>query len=149
MYALNWLPGRVSKFLSSSHYPTVCLPAAGLNLIADIGPWNCTVNGVRIPFATYLFAQGGQDVYVFHAIVEDRPLHGDEGYSYRQVDSSERLLSVWHGERNLGQHVIGIALIGASSESNARMIVRRTLASVVRPVELPIAGAMSLAGGAP
>jgi exosortase len=133
MYALDWLPGRVSKFLSSSHYPTVCLPAAGLNLVAELGVWDCNVNGIRLPFTTYLFNQSGRDVYVFHAIIEDRPLHAGERSSYRQVNSSERLLSVWRGERNLGQHVIGIALLGASSEEDARAITARALQPVIRP----------------
>jgi exosortase len=132
MYSLNWLPGRVSKFLSSSHYPTVCLPATGLKLVSELGPWQCRANGVVIPFTTYLFDQAGRDVYVFHAIIEDRPLRGDEPASYRQVDSSERLRSVWNGERNLGQHVIGIALLGAASPENAREIASRVLQQVIR-----------------
>jgi exosortase len=133
MYALDWLPGRVSKFLSSSHYPTVCLPATGLKLVAELGVWECTVNGLRLPFTTYLFDQSGRDVYVFHAIIEDRPLHPGAPTDYRQVDSSERLLSVWRGERNLGQHVIGIALLGAASPEDARRIAARVLQPVIRP----------------
>ena len=133
MYSLNWLPGRVSKFLSSSHYPTVCLPATGLKLVAELGVWNCTVNGVRLPFATYQFDQAGRTVYVFHAIIEDRPLKALAPVYYRQVDSMERLRSVWQGERNLGQHVIGIALLEASSPENARDIVERVLTTVIRP----------------
>jgi len=133
MYALDWRPGRVSKFLSSSHYPTVCLPATGLTLVAELGIWECNVNGLRIPFMTYIFNQAGRDVYVFHAIIEDRPLHPGEHFSYRQVNSSERLLSVWRGERNLGQHVIGIALLGAASAEDAREIAGRVLQPVIRP----------------
>jgi exosortase len=133
MYALDWLPGRVSKFLSSSHYPTVCLPATGLKLVAELGVWECTVNGLRIPFVTYLFDQAGHEVYVFHAIIEDRPLHPGRPFEYRQVNSSERLLSVWRGERNLGQHVIGIALLGASSPEDAREIAGRVLQPVIQP----------------
>jgi exosortase len=139
MYALNWLPGRVSKFLSSSHYPTVCLPASGLKLVTELGGWDCVVNGVQIPFTTYLFDQGGRDVYVFHAIIEDRPLHAGERFSYRQVNATERLLSVWHGERNLGQHVIGIALLGAASPEDAREIAVRALQPVIRPGAAPAA----------
>lgn len=133
MYALNWAPGRVSKFLSSSHYPTVCLPATGLTLIEEMGLWECRVGGLRIPFATYLFNQGGRDVYVFHAIIEDRPLRPDEAFSYRQVDTTERLRSVWHGERNLGQHVIGIALLAANSSDEARAVVTQVLQQVIQP----------------
>ncbi len=137
MYALNWQPGRVSKFLSSSHYPTVCLPASGLSLVAELGVWDCNINGLRLPFMTYLFKQGSQDVYVFHAIIEDRPLRAGEHASYRQVNSSERLRSVWRGERNLGQHVIGIALLGPGSPEEAREIVTRQLQSIIHPGAAP------------
>lgn len=133
MYALEWRPGRVSKFLSSAHYPTVCLPATGLEFVAELGVWDCEVNGVRLPFTIYLFSQGGRDVYVFHAIIEDRPLRTGEVVSYRQVDSSERLRSVWHGERNLGQRVIGIALLSATSPTEARDLVERVLGTMIRP----------------
>ncbi len=137
MYALDWWPGRVSKYLAQSHYPTVCLPATGLTLVAELGGWECEVNGLRIPFATYLFNQGGHDVYVFHAIIEDRPLKADEIFSYEQVGSMDRLRSVWRGERNLGQHVIGIALLAAGSSTEAREIVSRVLSTVIQPGEAP------------
>lgn len=137
MYALDWLPGRVSQFLSSSHYPTVCLPATGLKLVAELGVWDCTVNGLRLPFATYLFTQGDRQVYVFHAIVEDRPRAAEDLPGRRQVDSTERLRSVWRGERNLGQHVIGIALLGASSPEEAREVAARVLQPVIRRGRAP------------
>lgn len=137
MYVLDWAPGRVSKFLSSAHYPTVCLPATGLTLEADSGAWTCVANGLRIPFATYLFRQGNRDVYVFHAIIEDRPLQAGETLSRLQVDSSDRLRSVARGERNLGQHVIGIALLSAGSSAEAREVVSRILQSVIQPGPAP------------
>ena len=131
MYYLQWQPGRVSKFLSSSHYPTVCLPATGMKLVSETGAWNCGVNGVQIPFATYLFDEGGRDVYVFHAVVEDRPARNGTSLSYRQVASHERLESVWRGERNLGQHVVGIAVRGPQAPSEARSVVSETLGTFV------------------
>lgn len=133
MYYLDWNPGRVSKFLSSSHYPTVCMPATGLQLVSEMGVWDCKLGDLQIPFMTYTFDERGRDVYVFHAIIEDRPLKAGEHFSYRQVTSTERLMSVLHGERNLGQHVIGIALRGAFSPSDAREIVARVLKDVIRP----------------
>jgi exosortase len=131
MYYLQWQPGRVSKFLSSSHYPTVCLPASGMRLVSETGVWNCRINGVDIPFTTYLFDEAGRDVYVFHAIVEDRPSSGGTRLSYRQVSSDERIDSVRRGERNLGQHVVGIAVRGPMAPSEARAVVSSTLDSVV------------------
>lgn len=143
MYCLDWEPGRVSKFLSSSHYPTVCLPATGLELVAELGLWDCAVGPLRIPFATYVFKAAGRDVYVFHAIIEARPLGPGEHFTYRQVDSSERLASVWRGERNLGQHVIGIALGGALSPTDARSVVTRVLQDIIRPEAAPRRVALS------
>jgi hypothetical protein len=98
-----------------------------------MGVWDCKLDKLQIPFATYIFDEGGRDVYVFHAIIEDRPLKPGEHFSYRQVTSTERLMSVLHGERNLGQHVIGIALRGAFSPTDAREIVERVLKNVIRP----------------
>lgn len=132
MYYLDWEPGRVSKFLSSSHYPTVCLPATGLKLVSEMGVWDCKLEDLHIPFATYIFDEGGRDVYIFHAIIEARPLRPGEHFTYRQVSSEERYESVWRGERNLGQHVIGIALRGAVSPTDAREVVSRTLKNVIR-----------------
>ncbi len=145
MYALSWEPGRVSQYLSSAHYPTVCLPATGLELVAEFGLWDCTENGLSFPFATYLFRQGDRDVYVFHAIIEDRPRRADEVVvAYRQVDTAERLRSVWRGERNLGQHVIGIALLGATSMDEARAIAARVLQPVLVPGPLRVPRPLTL-----
>lgn len=130
MYYLEWQPGRVSRFLSSAHYPTVCLPATGIKLVTETGRWTCVVNGAEIPFTTYLFDEHGQDVYVFHAVVEDHPPADRAPLDYRQVSSRERLESVLHGERNLGQRVIGIALRGPTSPSEARTEV----AAALRPL---------------
>lgn len=131
MYYLQWQAGRVSKFLSSAHYPTVCLPANGLTLVSETGLWHCPIDGVDVPFTTYVFDEGGRDVYVFHTVVEDRPPTGGTKLSYRQVSSSERINSVLRGERNLGQRVLGIALRGPLSPSEARSAVAGTLAAVV------------------
>jgi exosortase len=133
MYCLEWLPGRVSKFLSTAHYPTVCLPATGLTLVSETGVWHCRAGGVDFPFTTYLFAEGARDVYVFHAILEDRPAGAARPADYRQVSSTERLDSVWRGERNLGQRVVGIALRGPVSPEEARAAVADLLGTVIVP----------------
>jgi exosortase len=131
MYYLEWQPGRVSKFLSSAHYPTVCLPATGLTLVSETGVWRCQLQNTQIPFTTYMFDESGRDVYVFHAIIEDRPVEGGTELSYRQVASNERLDSVLRGERNLGQRVVGIALRGPLTPLDARMAVAAALDSMI------------------
>lgn len=131
MYYLRWLPGRVSKFLAGSHYPTVCLPATGLRLVSETGPFVCQVGGLSLPFVTYLFDDGGRDVYVFHAILEDNQASYDNRVVYRQANSTERLHSVARGERNLGQRVIGIALSGPLSAEEARATLQVTLHDII------------------
>ncbi|QYM80775.1 exosortase/archaeosortase family protein [Horticoccus luteus] len=132
-YYLRWFPGRVSKFLSGGHYPTVCLPAAGLKLVEETGRFDCHVGGLTIPFRTYLFESNGHDVYVFHAIMEDVPTTPDGHVAYRQANSMERLRSVWRGERNLGQRVLGLAVTGPFTAGDARAAVKQLLTDVVEP----------------
>lgn len=131
MYAIRWLPGRVSKFLSGAHYPTVCLPATGLKFQRETGAFNYHAGPVEVPFATFLFEYQGRPVYVFHAIVEDRPAPDRENIDYRQVTSTERIDSVLRGHRNLGQRVIGISIYGAATLDDAEESLRATLPKVI------------------
>jgi exosortase len=132
MYYIRWFPGRVSKFLSGAHYPTVCLPATGLRFKSEFGRFLCKVDRLEIPFTAFLFESGTQPVYVFHAILEDRPAPDGEKIEYRQVDSSERIASVKRGHRNLGQRVLGISVLGAMSLDEAEGIVRKELNTIIQ-----------------
>lgn len=131
MYYIRWFPGRVSKFLSGAHYPTVCLPATGLKLVAETGRFECPAGNMEIPFNTFLFEAGTQQVYVFHAIIEDQPTPDGEKISYKQVNSEERIESVLHGHRNLGQRVLGISMIGPASLEEAKASVRNVLSEIL------------------
>lgn len=131
MYYLRWYPGRVSKHLSRSHHPTVCLPASGLKLISETGLWECEVNGVRFPFSTYVFSQGPNEVYVFHALIEDRSPDPNSPIVYGQVGASERIDSVLRHERNLGQRVVGVSLTGPTSPMEARETVSSVLKKLI------------------
>jgi exosortase len=136
MYFLKWNPGRVSKFLSSSHYPTVCLPASGLKLVAETGTFTCQVGGLTIPFRTYLFDNQGHEVHVFHAIIED--VAGAEGTPlYRQANTAERIRSCLRGERNLGQRVLGIAITAPLSADEARQALVGTLNRIIKTADTP------------
>jgi hypothetical protein len=132
MYYIRWNPGRVSKFLSGAHYPTVCLPASGLKLVAETGRYDCPVGNMEIPFNTFLFEGGSQTVYVFHAIIEDRPALDGEKITYKQVNTEERIESVRRGHRNLGQRVLGISMTGPSSLEEAEVSLRTVLANTIK-----------------
>ncbi|HTO03045.1 MAG TPA: exosortase, partial [Opitutus sp.] len=131
MYYLRWLPGRVSKFLAGGHYPTVCLPATGLQLVSELDPFVCQVGTLTIPFVTYLFDDSGRDVYVFHAILEENEASYAERVVYRQAKQEERLASVLRGERNLGQRVIGVAVRGPLGLAEAQDTLQATLHGMI------------------
>jgi hypothetical protein len=134
MYYIRWYPGRVSKFLSGAHYPTVCLPATGLQLRAETGLFRSTTPALEVPFASFLFDSAGRPVYVYHSIIEDVTVPDGGKIDYRQVASEERIDSVLRGHRNLGQRVIGISLLGPVARDEAEAIVQRTLSSIIRPL---------------
>jgi hypothetical protein len=132
MYHIRWEPGRVSKFLSGAHYPTVCLPATGLQLVEETGRFVCRVGDMEIPFATFLFKSGNQPVYVFHAILEDQPAPDGEKIEYRQVTTEERIASVKRGHRNMGQRVLGISIVGPFTADDAEATVKTVLNTIVK-----------------
>jgi exosortase len=137
MYYVRWYPGRVSKFLSGAHHPTVCLPATGLNLKSETGPFNAHTAALDVPFSTYIFDAAGRTVYVYHAIMEDIPVSSQETLGYRFVKTEERIDSVLRGQRNLGQRVIGISLTGPYARDEAEKIVQKNLSQLLRPLNAP------------
>jgi hypothetical protein len=136
MYYVRWYPGRVSKFLSGAHYPTVCLPATGLVLKSETGPLRCPTPAVDVPFSTFIFDAGGRTVYVYHAIIEDVTFPDGGKIDYRQVASEERIDSVLRGHRNLGQRVIGISLTGPFARDEAEAIVQKTLSQLLHTLNV-------------
>ncbi len=137
MYYVRWYAGRVSKFLSGAHHPTVCLPATGLVLKAETGPFRAHTVALDVPFSSYIFESAGRIVYVYHAILEDVVVPDGETIGYRFVATEERIDSVLRGQRNLGQRVIGISLSGPFARDEAETIVQRTLSQLLRPVNTP------------
>ena len=130
-FYLRWAPGRVSKFLAGSHYPTVCFPASGMRLVQTNALLPVTVGPLTIPFRTYIFERAGIRYYVFHGLVEERPSVSGERLDYRQVAADERLASVLAGNRNLGQRVLGITLTGVHDFDDAVATLRARLPQLV------------------
>ncbi len=132
VFFLRWDPGRVSKFLAGSHYPTVCFPAAGLRLVQNCGVRPMQVGALTIPFRTYIFDRAGVRFYVFHGLIEERPSVSGEQLDYRQVDAEERIASVLAGNRNLGQRVLGITISAVADLDAAVAALHDTLPRLVR-----------------
>jgi exosortase len=130
-FYLRWAPGRVSKFLAGSHYPTVCFPASGLQLVQTNSILPVTLGQLTIPFRTYIFERAGERYYVFHGLVEERPSVSGETLAYRQVAADERIASALAGNRNLGQRVLGITISGVPDFDAAVANLRRNLPRLI------------------
>jgi hypothetical protein len=131
-FYLRWYPGRVSKFLAGSHYPTVCFPAAGLNLVEQKEITPLSVGKLTLPFRTYIFKRGSTHYFVFHALAEERPSVSGERVDYRQVAANERIASVLAGNRNLGQRVLGITISGnVANFDEALAILKQNLPQLI------------------
>lgn len=130
-YYIRWYAGRASKFLAGAHYPTVCLPATGLELDRQFEATVVEVEELTFKFSTFLFRRGDAPVYVFHAIMEDGGIVSEDEVTYKQVASRERLASVAKGYRNLGQRVVGISIEEIGSLYEAQSALRKRLPSLI------------------
>lgn len=131
-YYLRWHPGRVSRYLATAHSPEVCLPAAGMQLMADLGGTTLPINGMEMPFRAYLFEAGTRQLYVFHSLLEDRYPNDENSLGTRHLDRNTRLEAALQGRRNLGQRVIGLSIHGPNSLQEAEGAVRRELETIVK-----------------
>lgn len=67
-FVLSWAPDKKLSDVDSAHNPTICLPAAGFELV-EAGPVvNMPIGDDQMPFQTWIFKQGGMPVYVFMGV---------------------------------------------------------------------------------
>lgn len=110
VFFFRWEPGRSSSQLAVLHRPDICLPAAGLRAVSGREVTPVMVDGVSIPFESFVFDSGGLPLYVFRTLSEDRrPLGSTSGFDQ---SISGRLRSAWHARRNLGQKLLQIGILG-------------------------------------
>jgi hypothetical protein len=130
-YYLRWEPGRVAQNLASAHTPDVCLPASGLNLVSDEGFRSIDVPGMTMPFHAYVFASSSRRAWVFHCLMDDRPVVGQEPTGAAELSRASRIRNALEGRRNLGQRILGISITGPSSLEEAEQELRRTLSNLI------------------
>ncbi|TVR55493.1 MAG: exosortase/archaeosortase family protein [Puniceicoccaceae bacterium] len=131
MYYLRWFPGRASKNLAGAHSPDICLPAVGLQMIAELDAAWVEVDGYSLPFRLYLFENAGRPLYVFHSLIEDRYREVQDLVSLRPLSREARLAAVATGQRNQGQRVLGISISGPFNEEEAWESLRRGLRPII------------------
>jgi exosortase len=99
-FLISWKGDAANGENPEWHDPTVCLPGAGVKLVADLGEVTVNIAGVPLPFAAYRFRQGSRILQVFfcHWDAEIGGARADAqnpGYSVR----ARRLERVREGRR--------------------------------------------------
>jgi len=134
MIYLRWLPGRIAVHLAKSHTPEVCLPAAGHTVETLPDLTYLSVRGLNLPFRKYILTDGGQIVYVFYCLWEDRGR--DQSFQTTKLTYGNRLGPVLQGRRNVGQRSLEIVVQGISDAKDAEAAVLRQLEKLIK-VEKP------------
>jgi exosortase len=133
VYFLRWYAGKAAPQLANAHRPEICLPAAGLTLVQDLGVQLYTINGIVLPIQRYVFrAENGQPVHVFYCVREDGELAKAPPIKRKQIGPADRIQAVLAGRRSLGQRVLEIAMVGYPTIEEAENALLSGLRSIVR-----------------
>ena len=130
-FFLRWNAGRNSAQLARGHRPDICFPAAGARLIDAYGTINATANGLDLPFKYQTFQAGDQLLHVFYCLWSDRV---SPQASLLAPDNTwnERFHAVWTGERNLGQQVFEIVIVGPENNDAAVALFKQELPRLIQ-----------------
>lgn len=128
---LRWEAGRSSAQLATMHRPEICMPAAGYVFVGPAAPLELATTGPQLKFDASIFDSNGHRVFVFRCLWEE---HSGSGRTHeRRFDMSihGRLMSSWHGRRNLGQKLLQVAISGAGTEFEAREDFKRRMPELI------------------
>jgi exosortase len=134
MIYLRWLPGRIAVNLAKMHTPDACLPAAGRTVETLPDLTYLSVRGLSLPFRKYILNEGGDPVFAFYCLWEDRAL--DRSFQRTKLDYGTRLGPVLQGRRNVGERSLEILVHGISDLQAAQAALERQLESLIK-VEKP------------
>ena len=130
-FFLRWNAGRNSAQLARGHRPDICFPAAGARLIDAYGTINATANGLDLPFKYQTFQAGDQLLHVFYCLWSDRV---SPQASLLAPDNTwnQRFHAVWAGDRNLGQQVFEIVIVGPENNDAAVALFKQELPRLIQ-----------------
>lgn len=130
----RWEPKRAALQLVRSHSPEICLPAIGRRFVRELSPVEFDEGDLQLPFRAYEFAQEGQPLFVFVCIQEDKTSGLDAASGpVAEWSARGRLRAAWNGERNLGQRLLELAVLGVPNGSAAQASLLKTIREIVRP----------------
>jgi exosortase len=128
---LQWEAGRSSAQLATMHRPEICMPAAGYVFIGPAAPLDLTTTGPQLKFDGSIFDANGHRVFVYRCLWEEQSGSGRTHERRFDMSIHGRLMSSWHGRRNLGQKLLQVAISGAGTESEAREDFKRRMPELI------------------
>ena len=127
----RWEPQQTALQLVRSHTPEICLPAAGRNFLRELPPIVLETGATPLRFRVYEFEQGGHPLFVYVCIQEDKTAPGADARHAGEWNLQGRLRAVANGQRNLGQRLLEIAVIGLPNAEQANAATARTVRQIV------------------
>ncbi len=129
----RWEPQQTALQLVRSHSPEICLPAAGRTFRGELPPVVLETGAAPLRFRVYEFEQGRQPLFVYVCIQEDKVPPGADAGHTGEWNLQGRLRAVASGQRNLGQRLLEVAVIGLPDASQANDAMARTVRLIVVP----------------
>ncbi|MEY2498335.1 MAG: hypothetical protein QOD12_1891 [Verrucomicrobiota bacterium] len=127
----QWRPQRAALQLVRSHSPEICLPAVGRTFLREATPVNIQAGPIALRFRAYEFEHEQKPLFVFVCIQDDKVPAAVTETNATNWNLQGRLLAAWHGERNLGQRLLEIAVIGLPDLARAKEAAAKTVAEIV------------------
>jgi len=131
-FFLRWNAGKNSAQLAFGHRPDICYPAAGERLVKDYGRITVSAGGIHLPFSYQTFQNGSRLMHVFYCLWSDRVPPEGEAVPGNSTWKS-RWQAVLAGQRNLGQQVLEVDVLGPETGDAAVSSFRRELPRLILP----------------
>lgn len=126
-FHLEWEPNKLLNQMDVTHNPTVCLPAAGLELVQRLPDVVIDQREVPIRFKAWEFAIQGRPVFVYVASRWDRQY---EQVEYRKGALAKRLANLWKAVEGIRGNVletVEFVLVGPRHVEEAESAFRKQL----------------------
>ncbi|HWM25009.1 MAG TPA: exosortase/archaeosortase family protein [Chthoniobacterales bacterium] len=128
----RWKPERAGLQLVRSHSPEICLPAIGRTFRSEHSPATIQAGSISLDFRVYEFEEAGRPLFVFLSIQDDKGAASTPEGGAGEWNTRGRLRAAWRGQRNPGQRLLEIAVIGFEDYPRATEAAARTVNEIVR-----------------
>lgn len=127
----RWEPRRAALQLVRSHSPEICLPAVGRTFLRELDPVVAETSKLPLNFRAFEFVENRRPLFVFVCIQEDKRPPGAPQLMPNDFSAVSRVQAALNGERNLGQRLLELAVIGLPDAASATRALQATVREVV------------------